>query len=147
MQNIIPTILKASLNPSVVPRPLYSGRVSAGQSRFPSPAQDYELAELDLNKRFIVNPPATFMMQVIGDSMVDIGIYPGSTLIVDKSAKPKSSNIVVAVVEGELMVKRFYKRGNVVKLLSENPHYGPIEFAEGQELVIWGVVKHVVNDL
>ena len=134
-----------SLNPSVVLRPVYSGKVSAGQSRFPSAAQDYVMKELDLNERYITNPPATFMMPVTGDSMINVGIYPGSMLIVNKALKPKSTDIVVAIIEDEFMVKRLYKRGKVVRLLSENAAYAPIEFKEGQELVIWGVVEYVIN--
>ena len=134
-----------SLCPSALTRPLYSGKVIAGQSRFPSPAQDYELAELDLNQRLITNPPATFFMQVTGDSMTGAGIYPGSILVVDKSKTPKSNSIVVALVEGELMVKRLYKRGSVIKLLSENDAYSPIVFSEGQELIVWGVVTYVIS--
>lgn len=139
------SIFKASLNPIVLSRPLYSGKVSAGQSRFPSAAQDYELEELDLNKRYITNPPATFMMKVAGDSMIGIGIYPGTVLIVDRSAKVKSSSIIVAVLDGELVVKRFYKRGAVIKLLSENPAHKPIQLVEGQELTVWGVVTYFIN--
>ncbi|OAJ69826.1 repressor [Methylobacillus sp. MM3] len=131
--------------PSVLLRPLYSGKVIAGQSRFPSPAQDYELAELDLNQRLIANPPATFFMQVTGDSMTGVGIYPGSMLVVDKSKTPKSNSIVVALVDGELMVKRLYKRGSIIKLLSENDAYPPIVFSEGQELIVWGVVTYVIS--
>lgn len=140
-----PVIQTASFAPSVLLRPLYSGKVIAGQSRFPSPAQDYEQAELDLTKRLITNPPATFFMQVTGDSMTGVGIYPGSMLVVDKSKTPKSNSIVVALVDGELMVKRLYKRGSVIKLLSENAAYPPILFSEGQELIIWGVVTYVIS--
>lgn len=135
----------ASLWPSALTRPLYSGKVIAGQSRFPSPAQDYELAELDLNQWLITNPPATFFMQVTGDSMTGAGIYPGSILVVDKSKTPRPNSIVVALVEGELMVKRLYKRGSVIKLLSENDAYSPIVFSEGQELIVWGVVTYVIS--
>lgn len=135
----------ASPWPSALTRPLYSGKVIAGQSRFPSPAQDYELAELDLNQWLITNPPATFFMQVTGDSMTGAGIYPGSILVVDKSKTPRPNSIVVALVEGELMVKRLYKRGSVIKLLSENDAYSPIVFSEGQELIVWGVVTYVIS--
>jgi len=79
--------------------------------------------------------------------MINAGILPGATLIVDRSIKPRSSSIVVAVVDGEMMVKKLYKRGETIKLLSENPAYAPIEFKEGQELIIWGVVKAVINEL
>ncbi|MBA4143462.1 MAG: translesion error-prone DNA polymerase V autoproteolytic subunit [Nitrosospira sp.] len=135
-----------SLNPRPMPRPIYSGRILAGQSRFPSPAQDYEQKTLDLNDRFIANPPATFFFTVKGDSMIGAGIFDGATLIVDRSIKPKSSNIVIADVDGEWMVKRLYKRSGVIKLLSENPLNEPIILKEGQELVIFGVVTYVINE-
>lgn len=131
--------------PVPLPRPLYSAKVRAGQSRFPSPAQDYEQESLDLNKRYIKNPPATFFFEVTGDSMVGAGIFPGSIAIVNTALKPRSSSIVVVSMDGEWMVKRFYKRGNVVRLLSENEAYPPIELKEGQELSIFGVVEHVIT--
>lgn len=144
-------LIPASVNPKKLLLPVFEGKVRAGQSRFPSAAQDYVMKELDLNEKYVTDPPATFMVQVDSDSMIDIGIYPGSMLIVDKALAPKakSSNIVIAIVDSEFVVKRLYKRGGVVRLLSENKSkaYPPIEFGEGQELIIWGVVKHVINSL
>ena len=137
---------QALRNPRPLPRPIYSGNISAGQSRFPSPAQDYEQKTLDLNHRFIANPPATFFFTVKGDSMVGAGIFDGATLIVDRALKPKSSSIVIADVDGEWMVKRLYKRNGVIKLLSENPLNAAIVLQEGQELVIFGVVTYVINE-
>ena len=141
--------LPLSANPSRLTIPLFEGKVRAGQSRFASAAQDYEMKELDLNEYLVTDPPATFMVQVDNDSMIDAGILPGSKLLVNKALGPKakSSNIVVAIVDGEFVVKRLYKRGKVVRLLSENriKGYPPIEFNEGQELVVWGVVQHVIN--
>lgn len=131
--------------------PIYSGKVSAGQSRFPSPAQDYEQEELDLNKHLIVNPPATFLYRVgsTQDSMIDAGIQPNCLLIVDRSITPKSSHIVIAEVDGESMVKRLYKWRGTVELRSENKdkNYPPIVFNEGQELIVSGVVTFNVNTL
>jgi len=140
-----------SQNPSVIRIPFYEGKVRAGQSRFASAAQDYEMKELDLNELLVTDPPATFVVQVAQDcdSMVDAGILPGSKLVVNRALGPKakSSNIVIAIVDGEFVVKRLYKRFKIVRLLSENKAkaYPPIEFTEGQELVIWGVVQHVIN--
>lgn len=140
-----------SQNPTVILIPFYEGKVRAGQSRFASAAQDYEMKELDLNELLVADPPATFMVQVAKDcdSMIDAGIFPGSKLIVNKAlgSKAKSSNIVIAIVDGEFVVKRLYKRFKIVRLLSENKAkaYPPIELSEGQELVIWGVVQHVIN--
>jgi len=147
MQHVIPI----RQQPSVVLIPFFEGKVRAGQSRFASAAQDYEMKALDLNELLITDPPATFIVQVAkdADSMIDAGIFPGSKLIVNKALGPKakSSNIVIAIVDGEFVVKRLYKRLKVVRLLSENKAkaYPPIEFSEGQELVIWGVVQHVIH--
>ncbi|QDC44650.1 LexA family protein [Methylophilus medardicus] len=147
MQHVIPICQQ----PSVVLIPFFEGKVRAGQSRFASAAQDYEMKALDLNELLITDPPATFIVQVAkeADSMIDAGIFPGSKLIVNKALGPKakSSNIVIAIVDGEFVVKRLYKRLKVVRLLSENKAkaYPPIEFSEGQELVIWGVVQHVIH--
>lgn len=77
--------------------------------------------------------------------MIGAGTYDGSIVIVDRAVKPKSSSIIIADVDGEWMVKRLYKRGNVVKLLSDNPEHVPIVLAEGQELVIFGVVTYVIR--
>lgn len=140
-----PELLQALPNPPALTRPIYSGKVTAGQSRFPSPAQDYEQKFLDLNDRYVTNPTSTFFFQVKGDSMTGAGIYEGAVLIVDRAIQPKSSSIVIADVDGELMVKRFYKNGSVVKLLSENPAHAEITLAEGQELVIFGVVTYVIH--
>lgn len=140
-----------SQNPTIVRIPFYEGKVRAGQSRFASAAQDYEMKELDLNELLVTDPPTTFVVQVDHDcdSMIDAGILPGSKLVVNRSLGPKakSSNIVIAIVDGEFVVKRLYKRFKIVRLLSENKAkaYPPIEFTEGQELVIWGVVQHVIN--
>ena len=145
----LPTLV--SQTPSLVRIPFYEGKVRAGQSRFASAAQDYEMKELDLNELLVTDPPATFVVQVDHDcdSMVDAGILPGSKLVVNRALGPKakSSNIVIAIVDGEFVVKRLYKRFKIVRLLSENKAkaYPPIEFTEGQELVIWGVVQHVIN--
>jgi len=133
-------------NPHPLECPLYSPRVSAGQSRFASAAQGYELESLDLNQRYIVNPPATFLVRCEGDSMVNAGIMPGAVLVVDRSIKPKSSQVIVAEVDGEFLVKTLYKRGNVIRLLSENSAYPAIELREGQELVVWGIVTAVINE-
>ena len=138
-------VMQAAPNPIALSRPLYSGKVSAGQSRFPSPAQDYEQKFLDLNERYVKNPPATHFLQVEGNSMEGAGIFEGDIAIVDKSIKPRSSSIVVADVDGEWMIKRLYKRGDVIKLLSEHPEHPPITFSEGQELVIFGVVTYVIH--
>ena len=123
---------------------LYGTKVSAG---FPSPAGDFMEGKLDLNDYLIKNPPATFFVRVIGDSMIGAGIHPDDLLVVDRSIDPKSGKIVIAVIDGELTVKRLILggRGNNVLLVPENPNYRQITITEDMSFHIWGVVTYVIH--
>jgi DNA polymerase V len=112
-------------------------RVPAG---FPSPAQDHTQKRIDLNEVLVLNPVATFLFQVEGDSMVGARIFDGDRLIVDRSVEALHGRIVLACVDDEFTVKTLYRRGRQVRLLPANPAYEPITFVEGQELTVWGVV-------
>jgi DNA polymerase V len=122
--------------------PLFASRVAAG---FPSPADDYIEARLDLNEYLVRHKEATFFLRVKGDSMRDAHIEDGNLLIVDRSLEPGHGDIVVAVSNGELTVKRLHKRRGVVKLLAANAAYPEILIKPGSELIVWGVVRHVVH--
>ena len=124
--------------------PLMSYSVRAG---FPSPADDYIEKRIDLNEELIQHREATFFLRVRGHSMIDAGIDDGDELIVDRALTPEHHRIVVAAVDGELTVKRFYQRNGVVKLLAENPQYPDIEFKNGQEMMIWGVVTKIIKSV
>ena len=123
-------------------RPLFLAPVPAG---FPSPADDYQEGELDLNKHLIKHPSATFFVKVAGDSMLGAGIHPGDILIVDRSLEPADRKIVIAIINGELTVKRFRRVGKKLMLMPENDDYEPITVAEGMEFEVWGVVTTVVH--
>jgi DNA polymerase V len=120
------------------------------QPRFTSAAQGYEGKALNLNTILIKDAPATFVFQIDVDNMVDIGIFPGTKVLVNraKSSKAKTGDIVLAVVDHEFVISEFYKRGKTIRLLSGNKamDYLPIEITEGQELTIWGVVEHGINN-
>jgi DNA polymerase V len=121
---------------------LYQQPVSAG---FPSPAEDYIEGKLDLNLHLIKNPAATFYVRVSGDSMTGAGIHSGDLLVVDRSLNPISGCIVIAVLNGELTVKRLCREGDRLVLNAENDSYPPIEVMEPQELSIWGVATSVIH--
>ena len=123
-------------------RPLILCGISAG---FPSPADDYIDRLLDLNELLIKNPPATFFVKVAGDSMTGAGINDGDTLIVDRSIEAANGKIVIAVVNGELTVKRLVKSNNSYRLVAENPNYAPLEISEESQFEIWGVVTSVIH--
>ncbi len=122
--------------------PLFSGGVSAG---FPSPAEDYTDRKLDLNELLIKNPAATFFVRVEGDSMVGAGIQHDDILVVDRSRQAVSGDIVIAVLDGELTVKRLFRGAHCARLLAENPDYPAIEIGEERDCEIWGVVTSVVH--
>lgn len=120
--------------------PLYGGKVPAGM---PMLTDDFIEESIDLNKHLVKKPNATFLVRVSGESMVKAGIFPGDILIVDHSLEAKHGKIVIAAVDGELTVKRLYKKAGLLRLMPENDAYDPIEI-DGS-LVIWGVVKHVIH--
>ncbi|ARH01066.1 LexA family protein [Legionella micdadei] len=129
-------------NQTIHKLPIYSSSVRAG---FPSPADDYIEDFLDLNEYLINHPAATFIVKASGDSMTDVGIQSGDLLIVDRSLEATHGKIVIAAVNGELTVKRLYKLKGCVKLLPANNKYPAIDITDEQDLVIWGVVKHVIH--
>ncbi len=122
--------------------PLYVGGVSAG---FPSPAEDYTDQKLDLNELLIKNPAATFFVRVDGDSMIRAGIQHNDILVVDRSRQAVSGDIVIAVLDGELTVKRLYLGKKHARLIAENPEYPSIEISRDNGCEIWGVVTSVVH--
>lgn len=122
--------------------PLYSSSVRAG---FPSPADDYIETRMDLNEHLIKHPAATFFVRAAGDSMILAGIQSGDMLIVDRSLEATHGKIVIAALNGELTVKRLYRQQGVVKLVAENPKYPDIIITEAHDMVIWGVVTHVIH--
>jgi len=125
-------------------RPLFLGRVEAG---FPSPADDYVETALDLSEHLIENEEATFFVRVAGRSMEKAGIHDGDILVVDRSVEPSESDVVVAALGGELTVKRYEVRSGRPCLVPESDAHDPIPVEPGQELIVWGVVEHVVHEV
>ena len=113
---------------------------------FPSPAGDYVESEIDLNDWLITNKLATYIVRVEGDSMTS-EIHPGDRLIVDRSLEPRSGDVVVACINGEMTVKRLMEAGGRLLLVADNPAYPPIEVDGDQELLIWGVVTNSIHRL
>lgn len=123
---------------------IFMATVPAG---FPSPAADYEEGKLDLNRHLIRNPAATFFVRVTGDSMVQAGIHSGDLLVVDRSIEPRDKNVIIAVVNGELTVKRIRIRKNGLTLEAENEAYQSQEINDEIEFEVWGVVTNVIHAL
>ncbi|RMW09862.1 DNA polymerase V [Pseudomonas amygdali pv. tabaci] len=123
--------------------PMYSFRVPCG---FPSPAADHIEKHISLDELFDIRAPHVYLVKIEGDSMRGAGIYSGDLVIVDRSLYAEHGDIVIAALNTEPLCKRLHMRENSVILMSENPKYPPRHVMEGDELVIWGVVKYSVRD-
>lgn len=122
--------------------PLFLSPVRAG---FPSPADDFIDLPLDLNEHLVAHPAATFCVRAQGDSMINVGIFPGTILIVDRSLEVWQNSIIVAILDGAFTVKRFRKQGEKVILCPENSKYQPIEICSERDFEVWGVVVHAIR--
>jgi len=120
--------------------PVMPFRVTCG---FPSPAEDFygHGDELDLNERCIAHPAATFFVEAdTGTSMTDFGIFPGDTLVVDRSLSAKHGDIVMVLWEGGFMVKQWWLSRGRLELRSGNAMHAPIVVGPDEDLEVWGVI-------
>lgn len=124
--------------------PLFQARIPAG---FPSPADDDLDDAIDLNTHLVRHPAATFFLRVQGESMTGAGIQDGDLVIVDRAEEPRSGSVVVAALDGELTLKFLQRDSGTeqVWLESAHPDYPPRAITAETDLVIWGVVTHVVH--
>jgi len=124
--------------PTAFTRPLFGCRVPAG---FPSPAEDYIEKELDANDLLITNKAATYFIRVSGQSMRGSWIRDDDIAVVDCSLTPKRGAIVVAVLDGNMLIKQLDVGPSGEPLLKPcNARYPVITVQEGQDFQIWGVV-------
>jgi DNA polymerase V len=118
---------------------------TANATGFGAAADDYMERGIDLNEQLIMNKPATYFFRMNGDAMEGAGIYAGDILIVDRSIKAAGGKIIVAAVNGELLVRRFAQTMNKCRLEPENKRYTTIEIGEFTEYRAWGVVTCVIH--
>jgi DNA polymerase V len=136
------TPLRPSESIESVILPFFSSSVPAG---FPSPADDYIEAGLDLNEYLVKHPSATYLARASGDSMTKAGILDGALLVVDKSITPKTGHIVIAAINGELTCKILDIEHRLLR--AANPSYPSVALNEDLDLLIEGVVVHAINPM
>lgn len=127
----------------IIQVPLMADSVRAG---FPSPADDYVEAPLDLIAHLVPHPSATFYVRAKGHSMTGAGIFDNDLLIVDRSLSPRSGDVVIAAIDGELTCKWFETGPQGPKLIAAHPHFPPIEL-NTHTCHFWGVVTHNIHAL
>jgi repressor LexA len=117
------------------------GTVAAGK-----PIEPVEQAEKIEIPRSLLGSGENFALKVRGDSMIDDGIRDGDVVIVRRQAMAENGDTVVAVVDGEATVKRFYRKGDRVELRPANPALAPLFLdASVGTLEIRGVVVGLIR--
>lgn len=140
---------------ALLPRPVTAGvppvpvRVApvAVACGFPSPAQDYYDGPINLTEMLVKDDAATFIVRASGDSMAGVGIGDGDELLVDRSIEPRHGDVIVAVLDGELCIKRLEVTPTGVILRAENNRHPDITVRELSDLRVWGVVTYCLHHL
>ena len=112
---------------------------------FPSPAEQYLEPPLDLNELLVKRPAATYYVRVEGDSMIEAGIHNGDLLVVDRSLRPASGDVIIASIDGDFTVKTYRRDKDGVRLEPANPNFPVIQIKKGQELDYFGKVTACIH--
>lgn len=116
------------------------GRVAAGR-----PIEALEQAETFAVPEEFVRRQHTYALRVVGNSMIDDGIWDGDYIVVEERPSPNSGETVVATINGEATVKRFYReKGGLVRLQPANAALKPI-LVKAKDVTIRGVVVAVMR--
>ena len=120
---------------------------TANATGFGAAADDYMERGIDLNEQLIRNKPATYFFRMKGDAMQEAGIFDNDVLVVDRSLKLVTGKIIVAVLNGELLVRRYHKNFSSAFLIPENNRYKTINLAEFSDFMMWGVVTYTIHQV
>jgi len=124
-----------------VPVPLL-GEVAAGR---PILAAEQVEEEWILDEK-LTRGEKTFLLRARGESMTGAGINDGDYLLVRPQSAADNGEIVVAMLEDEVTVKRFYRKGKKIELRAEHPAFPPIRCAPGEkDLAVLGRVVAVLR--
>ena len=117
------------------------GQVAAGQ---PILAEENILGRMALDRSAVHFKPA-FLLKVKGDSMVEAGILEGDHVLVKAQGQAENGEIVVALIEDEATVKRFFRYADKIVLKPENADYSPMTFTRRDHVRILGKVMGVIR--
>lgn len=117
---------------------------TANATGFGAAADDYAERGIDLNEQLVKNKPATFFLRVNSDAMAGAGVHPGDVVIVDRSLSPRNGSLVIAVVDGELLIRKLEISNNRTRLATANKKLATLDVT-GAGLNVWGVVTYVIH--
>jgi DNA polymerase V len=115
------------------------------ETGFPSPARDHFEKPLSLDEHIINRPAATFFVRVKGDGLNDLGVFSDDILVVDRSINPVSKHVIVAILEGEMVVRKLLKKDNTMYLTRGKSFSNAREVTDDLDFEIWGVVSHAIH--
>jgi DNA polymerase V len=118
---------------------------SANAMGFDAAANDCSERGIDLNEQLISNKPATFFFRMNGDAMTGAGIFSGDILIVDRSIINANGKVVIAILNGEMIVRRLEKTINKIRLIPETTRLSVIDVDPFAEFAVWGVVMYAIH--
>lgn len=118
---------------------------TANATGFGAAADDYMERGIDLNEQLIRNKPATFFFRMNSEAMTGAGIFSGDILIVDRSIKAAAGRVIVAILNGELLVRRFQDHFNKKRLVADNKKFSDLELDPFATFAVWGVVTYVIH--
>jgi len=145
-ESFITNVIDFSASNDVVEIPLI-GKVAAGS---PILAQENRTGTVKVDSFFIGGTTKqVFALRVSGDSMIEDGIFDGDYIFVKKQLHAEAGDIVVALIEDEATVKRFYPEGDRIRFQPANARLLPIYVRrdEFRETSILGVVVGVYRKL
>ena len=122
------------------------GKVAAGQ---PILAVEQATDTVRIDRVLIGGHREVFGLRIVGESMIEDGIFDGDYVFVKKTPSAKNGEIVVAMIEGEATVKRYYPEGDRIRFQPANSNMEPIYVsrAEMREVDIIGIVVGVYRKL
>ena len=117
----------------------------AVSTRFHSWAENDFSLSLDLNELIIQHPAATFFVRVKGDTMLDEGIWSNDILVVDRSLSLSNHTIIIARLDGQLLVRRVQIAHDALILLGDVKNNEPLTITADRDFEVWGVVTYIIR--
>ena len=120
---------------------------SANATGFGAAADDYAERGIDLNEQLIQNKTATFFFRMNSNAMTGAGIFSGDILVVDRSITQTNGKVVIAVLNGEMMVRRLERTAHRIRLIPETHHLSVIDIDSFADFTVWGVVMYAIHSV
>ena len=114
-------------------------------TRFHSWAEDDFSLSLNLNELIVQHPAATFFMRVKGDAMLDAGVSSGDILVIDRALSLANNKIIVARLDGQLIVRRVQLVAGALILMGDEKQCPPITVTADRDFEVWGVVTYIIR--